>query len=157
MIRIDRESKDPFDLERFIAPQEDSFETALGEISAGKKNSHWMWYVFPQLLGLGSSETSRHFAIRGLGEAKAYLAHPLLGKRLATATSLAIQHSNGGATKLFGSPDDLKFHSSLTLFFLASGHSSPFSDALEKFFGGKLDEHTQAILESRSRDANQED
>jgi len=132
----------PFDLRRFLSAQDQCFDVALREIKAGKKRSHWMWFVFPQLVGLGHSETSRYFGIRGLPEAKAYLADAVLGGRLHTATAAALFHSSKGAATLFGFVDGMKFHSSVSLFHMASGGCAPFSDALNGFFRGQLDKRT---------------
>ena len=137
---------DPFDLERFVAAQAGVFETALAELRAGKKRTHWMWFVFPQARGLGRSPTAHHYGVGSLGEARAYLAHPLLGPRLAQATEAALASGAATPRELFGSPDDLKFCSSLTLFALASRGEGPYRGALEHFCGGREDPETLRLL-----------
>eukprot|EP00741_Cyanophora_paradoxa_P023985 tig00021719_g23161.t1 len=116
---------------------------------AGKKTSHWMWFIFPQLRSLGTSAKSRHFGIASLDEARAYLAHPLLGPRLREVTALALEAKTASAVLLFGPPDDLKFSACMTLFDLAAAPASgeePFAAALEKFFKGRRHERTLALL-----------
>lgn len=136
---------DPFDLERFVSAQAGVFETALAELRAGRKRSHWMWFVFPQLRGLGRSAAAHRYGVGSLGEARAYLAHPLLGPRLAQATEAALDGA-GSVLELFGSPDDLKFCSSLTLFARASGGEGPYRGALEQLCGGREDAGTLRLL-----------
>src|SRR3954465_14181433 len=106
----------PFDLERFVDAQAADYDRALAEITRGRKQSHWMWYVFPQIEGLATSPTSRRFAIRSLAEAKAYLAHPVLGPRLVAIAEAAVRLENRSAAEIFGSPDDMKLRSCATLF-----------------------------------------
>ena len=137
---------DPFDLERFVRAQADVFETALAELRAGKKRTHWMWFVFPQLRGLGYSHTARVYGLGSLEEAQAYLAHPLLGPRLERATGAARSSGAGSVFELFGSPDNLKFCSSMTLFALASGGEGPYRGALEHLCGGQEDAGTLRLL-----------
>ena len=137
---------DPFNLDRFVNAQEGVFEAALAELQAGKKRTHWMWFVFPQLRGLGRSPTAHHYGVGSLGEAQASLAHPLLGPRLAAATEAALGSGAGSPHKLFGSPDDLKFCSSMTLFALASGGEGPYRGALEHLCGGREDTGTLRLL-----------
>ncbi|PYE29326.1 uncharacterized protein (DUF1810 family) [Rhizobium sp. PP-CC-3A-592] len=143
--------KDTFHLTRFIEAQSRIYQQALSELAAGEKRTHWMWFVFPQIGGLGSSPTARHFAISGLAEAQAYLQHPLLGKRLMECTSTV----NGlddtlTARAIFSSPDDLKFRSSMTLFSYAATHGgsdpAPFETALKRYFVGKPDLRTLDLL-----------
>jgi len=134
-----------FDLERFVAAQEDSYETALGEIRRGRKRSHWMWYVFPQFAGLGSSGAARHYAIRSLDEARAYLAHPLLGPRLRACVEALQDLEHGPVEAVFGVLDALKLRSSLTLFAEASGERL-FDAAIERWFDGRRDEATLRLL-----------
>src|SRR5271155_3045033 len=110
------EDKLPFNLHRFLDAQADVFEQARSELAAGKKRSHWMWFIFPQIRGLGSSPTAQHFAISGLGEAVAYLNHPILGARLRECTELVNAVQGRSVSEIFGYPGDLKFHSSVTLF-----------------------------------------
>ncbi|MBB4066139.1 DUF1810 domain-containing protein [Gellertiella hungarica] len=136
---------DPFDLRRFIEAQAGTYETALAEIRRGRKETHWMWFVFPQLAGLGHSATARHYAIRSLGEARAYLGHPLLGARLRECVAALAALDRPDADLVFGSVDALKLRSSLTLF-AAAGGGSLFADALGRWFGGP-DERTRALLE----------
>lgn len=137
---------DPFDLGRFVAAQEDVLDAVRQELGAGLKCSHWMWFVFPQLRGLGRSATARHFGLSGLDEARAYLAHPLLGARLEECTGLVNGHRGRSAHAIFGSPDDLKFHASTTLFVRAKPGTSPFRAALDAFFDGEPHRETIALL-----------
>ena len=130
---------DPFDLERFVTAQAQDFERALGELRAGRKRSHWMWYVFPQLRGLGMSHVSQLYGISGIPEARAYLAHPVLGPRLLETVAVLLATEDLSAHDIFGSPDDLKLRSSATLFAQAAGKGSPFDRLLEKFFDGEPD------------------
>ncbi len=137
----------PFDLGRFRIAQDPVFETAIAELRAGRKHSHWMWFIFPQLRGLGRSPTAHFYGISSLAEARAYLADPVLGDRLRMATEAAVGVEGGSVNAIFGSPDDLKFHSSMTLFGEAAGSSdSPFQRALERYFDGKPDDGTLARL-----------
>jgi uncharacterized protein (DUF1810 family) len=139
------------DLQRFVGAQEGSFEDALGEIRGGRKLGHWMWFVFPQLAGLGRSETSRYYAIASLDEARAYLAHPLLGARLreaAVATLRAPQGRSAGA--ILGEIDAVKLRSSMTLFAMAAPDEPIFREVLERFFRGQPDPATERLLGSSS-------
>ncbi len=143
--------KDTFHLTRFIDAQSRVYSQALSELTAGEKRTHWMWFVFPQIEGLGSSPTARHFAIAGLAEAQAYLRHPLLGKRLLACTTTVNGLDDAlTARAIFSSPDDLKFRSSMTLFAHAATHSgndaAPFQTALKRYFGGKPDLRTLDLL-----------
>lgn len=135
------------DLERFVHAQDagNSYSKAWAEIRIGAKRSHWIWYVFPQIAGLGLSFMSREFAITDLDEARAYLAHPVLGRRLREITALANQHAPRRAHDIFAW-DDIKFHSCVTLFSLAAPDEPVFLSALELFFNGALNEPTLAIL-----------
>jgi uncharacterized protein (DUF1810 family) len=136
---------DFYDLARFVDAQQHDYDTALAEIRRGRKTSHWMWYVFPQFEGLGESAMSRRYAIRSLDEAKAYLAHPVLGPRLLTCAD-ALLHVNGRtAREIFGSPDDMKLRSSATLFAMVSAEGSPFHRVLEQYFGGEGDDLTRRL------------
>lgn len=137
---------DPFDLQRFVEAQARVYETALAELKAGDKRSHWMWFVFPQVAGLGLSPTAQRYAIRSLEEAKAYLAHPVLGPRLRECTAAVTAVSERTAHQVFGSPDDLKFRSSMTLFTEAAPEEPLFRAALGQFFGGDPDARTLEIL-----------
>lgn len=134
-----------FDLDRFVAAQEASYETALAEIRRGHKRSHWMWFVFPQLAGLGRSATAQHYAIVSLDEARAYLAHPLLGARLKACVEALQDLVHGSAEAVFGDIDALKLRSSLTLFEQASGERL-FAAAIERWFDGRRDEVTLRLL-----------
>jgi len=125
-----------YDLDRFVTAQDAVYETALAELTAGRKETHWMWYVFPQIEGLGHSQTTAFYAISGKAEAAAYLAHPILGPRLVECTKATMQHAPNGAPALFGTPDDLKFQSSLSLFSRAKPCDPVFEEALNAFFGG---------------------
>ncbi len=140
------DSRDTFDLDRFVSAQEDVYDSALAEIRAGRKRTHWMWFVFPQLRGLGSSPISRQFAIRNTAEARAYLAHPILGARLLECCDALLRVSGGSANEIFGSPDDLKLRSCATLFASVSEPGSVFERVLARFFGGAPDERTEALL-----------
>lgn len=139
----------PSDLDRFVAAQEDVIGDALAELHAGRKRSHWMWFVFPQLRGLGVSPTSHRFGIADLAEARAYLAHPLLGRRLFACTDIVLSIERRTLLEIFGSPDDMKFISSMTLFALASENAqSAFRTALDRHGGGALDQRTVDLLSS---------
>lgn len=137
---------DPFDLQRFVTAQANSFDRALAELEAGAKQSHWMWFIFPQARGLGHSPTAVRYAIGSLDEARAYLAHPLLGPRLQRCTEAVVQTGAPSLRALFGSPDDLKFVSSMTLFRLAADTPHPFQAALDRWNGGRLDERTVGLM-----------
>ena len=143
-------SHDPYNLTRFVQAQGRDYEQALAEIRAGQKRSHWMWYVFPQFKGLGSSPTSIHYAINSAGEAAAYLAHPLLGPRLLKCAESALQVADRSALEIFGSPDDMKLRSSATLFASVSPEGSVFHRIIEKYFEGERDVRTIELL-SRAR------
>ncbi len=132
-------------LDRFIKAQSKYYKTALSEIRNGKKESHWMWFVFPQIKGLGYSELSRYFAIKSRGEAEAYLAHPVLGKRLGEISEALLDLKTNDPVEVFGNIDALKLQSSMTLFWWISG-SEVFGDVLLKYFGGCLDFCTMQIL-----------
>ena len=143
--------KDVFNLDRFLAAQDapvgsgrSVYQTATVELEAGRKASHWMWFVFPQIHGLGQSAMSRHFAISSKEEAQAYLAHPVLGPRLVECVNLTLRVEGRNAYQIFGSPDDLKFHSSLTLFAIAAPERDEFRAALRKYFRDELDPATAA-------------
>ncbi len=140
---------DPYSLQRFVEAQQSVYPQVLAELRAGRKRSHWMWFVFPQLQGLGRSETARRYAISGIEQARAYLAHPLLGSRLHDCTLALLQHSDRPAREILGSPDDLKFRSSMTLFAAAADEPVLFEQALKAFFAGSPDRLT---LERLGRD-----
>ncbi|MEH3157877.1 MAG: DUF1810 domain-containing protein [Sphingomonas taxi] len=133
-------------LDRFVAAQATTHDRALAELRAGRKASHWMWFVFPQIAGLGRSDTARFYAIRDLAEARAYLAHPLLGPRLHAATAAAIA-APGDAEAIFGGIDAIKLRSSMTLFAAAADDPAAFVAVLDRFFGGKRDPATLALLD----------
>ena len=137
---------DPYDLARFVQAQDPVLAQVRRELSQGSKRSHWMWFVFPQLQGLGSSAMARHYALASLAEARAYLAHPVLGSRLTECTELVNQVSGRTVHEIFGSPDDLKFHSSMTLFAAAQPDATAFREALAKYFGGVPDPLTAGKL-----------
>ena len=139
-----------YNLERFIEAQEKYYERALSEIRAGQKQSHWMWFIFPQIQGLGFSETSKFYAIESIGEAEAFLKHPILGGRLVNICNALLQLPSNNANKIFGSPDDLKLQSSMTLFSLLK-NDPVFKMVLEKFFNGKKDPKTLEIISKQDK------
>jgi uncharacterized protein (DUF1810 family) len=150
----DLDFEDPYDLERFVEAQAGVYEQVCAELQAGRKRSHWMWFVFPQIQGLGSSEMAVRYAISGRDEARAYLEHAVLGARLRECAGIVVGVEGKTVGEIFGYPDDLKFHSSMTLFaevgtLSADGCSgSVFRTALEKYFGGKKDKGTLERLAS---------
>lgn len=139
---------DEFDLARFREAQDGWYATALQELRSGRKRSHWIWFVFPQLRGLGHSPNSREYGLGGLAEARAYLADPLLGPRLREATGAMLAHQALGANAVLGELDALKFRSCLTLFSLADPSEQAFAAALECFFAGQRDVRTLELLET---------
>lgn len=143
---------DPFDLKRFVNAQADSYARVVSELKTGKKLSHWMWYVFPQLRGLGSSAMSEKFGIGSYEEALAYVGHPILGPRLTQVTALMLDHRDKSLIDILGTPDNLKFHSSMTLFALMTGHESIYARALYTFCDGP-DKKTLALLGRANKDA----
>jgi uncharacterized protein (DUF1810 family) len=130
------EATDPYDLERFVHAQSGVYDKAIAEIVAGRKRSHWMWYVFPQIDGLGFSSMSKRYAIKSLDEARAYLDHPILGKRLVECAEAALAVDGKSASEIFGSPDDMKLKSCATLFACVTPSDSAFSRLLDKYFRG---------------------
>jgi uncharacterized protein (DUF1810 family) len=142
-----QKTTDRYNLQRFVAAQRTVYKTVLAELRNGRKQAHWIWFIFPQVDGLGRSSTAHHYAIKSRDEAIAYLAIPLLGARLIECTKLVLAIANKSAQEIFGSPDDLKFRSSMTLFD-AVDSGSLYSQALDRFFGGKSDWATLEILES---------
>jgi uncharacterized protein (DUF1810 family) len=136
---------DPYNLQRFVDAQAPVHERVLGELRAGRKRSHWMWFIFPQFAGLGHSEMAQRYAISSLAEAKTYLEHPVLGARLRECTELVNKVDRRSIEKIFGYPDDLKFHS---LFSRAAGEDGVFDVALRKYFGGAEDRQTLGRLEA---------
>ncbi len=139
-------TQDPFDLRRFVVAQDPVIATVLDELRQGRKRTHWMWFVFPQIAGLGSSPMARRYAIASLAEARAYLAHGVLGPRLLECTSLVNAAASRSITSVLGSPDDLKFHSSMTLFARAGPDEPLFREALMRFHGGREDPGTRERL-----------
>ena len=138
---------DPYDLSRFVQAQDrGSYEQALSEIRSGCKTSHWMWYVFPQLDGLGFSPTSRRYSIKSLAEAEAYLKHPILGPRLVECCEALLLREGRSASDIFGYPDDMKLRSCATLFALVSPAGSVFHRVLDKYFQGARDVKTLGLL-----------
>ena len=134
------------DLSRFLKAQQYDYDQALKEIRSGRKRSHWMWYIFPQIQGLGFSSTAQYYAIRDLAEAKEYLAHPVLGERLKEISSALLELEGLSASEIFGYPDDLKLRSSMTLFRLADLDCDIFEKVLEKYYDGKPDDRTVNII-----------
>jgi len=136
-------------MKRFLDAQQSSFETALSEIKRGRKQTHWMWYIFPQIQGLGFSETSKFYAIKDLSEAREYLQHPVLGARLIQISHALLEGEEKNANKIFGTPDDLKLKSSMTLFASLENTDPVFQEVLNKFFQGKKDEKTIGVINSQ--------
>ncbi|MEU4420468.1 DUF1810 domain-containing protein [Actinoplanes sp. NPDC024001] len=134
------------DLDRFVRAQDGIYETALAELTAGSKRSHWMWFVFPQLAGLGSSPTAQRYAIRDLAEARAYLAHPVLGPRLTECCAALLRHEGRDAERILGYPDDLKLRSSMTLFARAADDPALFERVLDHYYDGP-DQRTVDLLD----------
>ena len=135
-----------YNLERFVAAQTPVFATVLEELRAGRKRTHWMWFVFPQLRGLGRSTMAHFYGIGSPAEARAYLAHPLLGRRLAACTEIVLASDAHSLHQIFGSPDDVKFASSMTLFALAAGtDESMFQRSLSRWCGGAMDDRTVTL------------
>ena len=140
-------SDESFDLDRFVEAQFGVFETALAELRAGAKRSHWMWFIFPQMRGLGLSAMAQRYGIASLGEARAYLAHPVLAARLRLCTEAVLQQQGRTLHQIFGSPDDMKFASSMTLLTLAAGDDGGlYRQALERFCAGTMDRRTRELL-----------
>ena len=137
---------DPHNLSRFVQAQEDDYEQALAEIRSGRKRSHWMWYIFPQIDGLGFSSTSRRYSIKSVAEAEAYLSHPVLGPRLVECAEAALRVEGRSAFEIFGSPDDMKLRSCATLFACVSPAGSVFDRLLDKYFQGGRDGKTLRLL-----------
>jgi uncharacterized protein (DUF1810 family) len=137
---------DPHNLQRFVDAQEYGYPQVCAELQAGRKQSHWIWYIFPQIAGLGQSPTSVKFAISSLEEASAYLAHPILGRRLRECAKLALEVEGRTARQIFGPVDEMKFRSSMTLFARAAPEAAVFRQCLDKYFGGAPDPATLAKL-----------
>ena len=139
-------SSDPYNLSRFLRAQENDYEEALSEIRSGQKRTHWMWYIFPQLAGLGFSSTAQRYAITSIDEAKAYLTHPVLGPRLKECAEAVLQVEARSARDIFGSPDDVKLRSCATLFAYASPPGSVFERLLSKYYQDEPDSKTLTLL-----------
>ncbi len=137
-----------FDLSRFHDAQKGIFETALEEIKNGRKRSHWMWFIFPQLSGLGRSDTARYYSIKNFNEAEAFLRDPVLGKRLIEISTALLKLNGKTPNEIFGFPDDAKLHSSMTLFSLVENSDPVFQEVLNKYFQGRPDENTMRLLGS---------
>ena len=131
-----------FNLERFVEAQNGVYDTALAELRAGHKRTHWMWFIFPQIEGLGHSAMAQRYAIRSADEAAAYLAHPVLGPRLRACAAAVASHHDRGVDEIFGHPDNLKFHSSMTLFADVAPDEAIFQTCLDQFFDGRADPAT---------------
>jgi len=137
---------DPHDLARFVTAQDPVFEQVIAELRAGAKSSHWMWFVFPQLRALGRSATARHFGIADIEEAGAYWRHPVLGPRLLLCTETMLGVVGKTALQILGSPDDVKFRSSMTLFARVAAEEPAFRRAIDRYFAGRMDERTLELL-----------
>jgi|SRR5271156_272368 uncharacterized protein (DUF1810 family) len=138
---------DPYNLQRFLVAQEPVYDQVRTELRQGRKTTHWMWFIFPQLKGLGFSETAQRFAIASREEAEAYLAHPMLGPRLSECTELVTRIEGRIASEIFGYPDDLKFRSCMTLFAHATSENEVFMQALAKYFGSEFDPATLKLFQ----------
>jgi uncharacterized protein (DUF1810 family) len=141
---------DPFDLERFVKAQEGTYHRTLTELRMARKESHWMWFIFPQIAGLGSSSTARFYAIKSRQEAQAYLGHPILGPRLLECSKALLEHQGKSASEIFDYPDDLKLRSSMTLFYSVSESDSVFARVLAQYYEGQPDERTLELLKTSS-------
>jgi uncharacterized protein (DUF1810 family) len=141
-----RQMDDPYNLQRFVEAQNGIYEQVCSELREGRKRGHWMWFIFPQVRGLGRSGTAQFFAISSKEEAQAYLSHPILGPRLRECTRLVTQVNGRSIEQIFGYPDHLKFRSSMTLFGQVVGDNQVFMDALKKYCGGELDHSTLQCL-----------
>jgi uncharacterized protein (DUF1810 family) len=139
-------SDDPYLLERFVTAQRDSYDVALQELNSGVKRSHWMWFIFPQVAGLGASAMAVRYAIKSRQEAEAYLSHPVLGPRLIKCTEALLRIVGKSAKEVMGDPDEMKLKSSMTLFAAISVAGSPFQRVLDRYFGGETDPRTTAWL-----------
>ncbi len=141
-----RDSDDRYGLRRFVRAQEGDYERALSEIRSGRKRTHWMWYIFPQIDGLAFSSTAKYYAIKSIAEAKAYLDHPILGPRLRECAEAAVGVEGRSASEIFGTPDDLKLRSCATLFACVSPPGSVFDRLLAKYYRGERDGRTLQLL-----------
>ena len=142
---------DKYNLERFVDRQKDSYDTAYKELSQGMKQSHWMWWIFPQIIGLGMTSISKEYSIKSIEEAKAFLDHPYLGKNLKEICKVLLDTKSNDASYVMGYPDDLKLCSSMTLFIEADPEEKVFQQVLDKFFNGRKDSRTLDILKSQQR------
>jgi uncharacterized protein (DUF1810 family) len=142
--------EDRYDLNRFVEAQDGVYERALAELKRSQKRSHWMWFIFPQIDGLGRSSTAKFYAIKSAAEAKAYLNHPVLGPRLIECSKVLLQSKGLSASDIFGFPDDLKLRSSMTLFANVSEPDSVFTHVLGQYFEGQLDLQTLELLKQKS-------
>jgi len=149
--RGSRGSDDPYDLNRFVQAQEGVYDRALAELRRGQKRTHWMWYVFPQFDGLGYSSMSTRYAIKSIGEAEAYLSHPMLGPRLQACAEAVLSVEGRSARDILGSPDDMKLKSCATLFTQVSPPSSVFERVLEKYYQGEQDSKTLELLRKTTK------
>jgi uncharacterized protein (DUF1810 family) len=152
-----RYQDDPFDLARFTTAQEGVYDGALAEIRAGDKRSHWMWFIFPQIDGLGSSSTAKHYAIKSAEEARQYLSHPVLGPRLRECAEAVLAVEGRTASEIFSSPDDLKLKSSMTLFEVVAEEDAVFGRVLDKYYHGQPDSRTLKILAAMKKRQNRDD
>lgn len=139
--------KDKYDLQRFIKEQQRTYSTAYVELSQGRKQSHWMWWIFPQIVGLGMTATSHRYSIKSIDEAKAFLSHSYLGKNIREISNVLLGLDTNDASRVMGYPDDLKLRSSMTLFAEAAPDEKVFQKVLDKFYDGKKDERTLTILQ----------
>ena len=142
------QTRNRFDLQRFVIAQEPAYATALAELKAGDKRSHWMWFIFPQAAGLGHSATAQRYAIGSMDEARAYLAHPLLGIRLRECTEAVLSVTGKSAHDIFGSPDDQKFRSAMTLFSEVDRGGAPYKEVLKRYYGGEQDKASLKIMDA---------
>ncbi|MCH7589388.1 MAG: DUF1810 domain-containing protein [Chloroflexi bacterium] len=145
---------DPYDLGRFLSAQEDVYFTALSELKAGEKRTHWMWFIFPQIEGLGRSEISKRYSIKNLEETSLYLSHPVLGQRLIECSEMVLDIEGRTVLDIFYFPDNHKLHSCMTLFLRVAGDNSMFASVLEKYFDGVQDGKTLKILKDLERNAS---
>ena len=141
--------EDKYNLERFVSRQKDSYDTAYKELSQGMKQSHWMWWIFPQIIGLGMTSISKEYSIKSIEEARAFLDHPYLGKNLKEICKVMLHIESNDASHVMGYPDDLKLCSSMTLFIEADSEEKLFQQVLDKFFNGRKDSRTLDILKSQ--------
>lgn len=137
---------DPFNLARFVNAQNPVYATVLAELRKGQKRTHWMWYIFPQIAGLGHSPTAKHYAIQSAAEARHYLAHPILGPRLVECATTLLAHKGQSAWAIFGSPDDMKLKSCMTLFAAVTTTETIFAQVLDRYFSGERDQQTLTFL-----------